>query len=75
MTTHVTPYPPLDLGRALRRVNSRLDLVMTMHDRNGARDCRAVADFLSRETDHREAQALAARARAVTRFLEGHRHV
>lgn len=75
MTNIVTPCPTFDPARAIHRLHRRLDFDLRMHFTSDARECATVARFLARELGTVPAKALAARAKAVSRFLEVHRHV
>ena len=75
MTTLVTPCPTFDPAGAIHRLHRRLDFDLRMHFTSDARECATVARFLARELGTVPAKALAARAKAVSRFLEVHRHV
>ena len=75
MTISVNSSPTLDPSRLLSKVNQRLSYALVISDKASARQCRIVADFLSLELGTVPAQAIAARARAVCRFMERHRHV
>jgi hypothetical protein len=70
MTTPVTPYPTFDPARAIDRLHRRLDFDLKTHFRTDARECAAVAKFLARELGTVPAKALAARGRAVVRYLD-----
>ncbi len=65
----------LDLDQAIQSLNSRLTQALSSRDTSTASDCRAVAGFLAHELGTVRLEALAARARAVARYLEINRHV
>jgi hypothetical protein len=76
MTTTVNPTPTLDLADAMRKLHRRLDFDLKTHFIEDAREAATVAKFLAKEVGTVPARALAARGRAVVRYLdlEGRRY-
>lgn len=74
MTTIVNPLT-LNLDDALRRLNGDLSFCLRVHATDMARECCTVAKFLARQTDLVAVKQVAARARAVAKFLEVNRYV
>jgi hypothetical protein len=64
-----------DLDDALRRLHGDLSFCLRVHATDMARECCTVAKFLARQTDLVAVKQVAARARAVAKFLEISRHV
>lgn len=75
MTPVITPSPTLDPARVIHRLHRRLDFDLKARFVSDARECCAVAKFLSKELGTVPARALLARAHAVARFLEVSRYV
>ena len=65
----------VDLDDALRRLHGDLSFCLRVHATDMARECCTVAKFLARQTDLVAVKQVAARARAVAKFLEISRHV
>ena len=65
----------LDLDAIVSHLNGDLTQALRIHSPALARERLAVCRFLARETDLVAVKQVAARARAVARFLEVSRHV
>lgn len=64
-----------NLDDALRRLNGDLSFCLRVHSLDMARERLTIAQFLARNCELLEVKKLAARAKAVARFLEINRHV
>ena len=64
----------LDLSRVIDHLHGDLTQALRIHSPDLARERLAVCRFLARETDLVAVKQVAARARAVAKFLEVSRH-
>ncbi len=64
-----------NLDDAIRRLNGDLSFCLRVHALDMARERLTIARFLARNCELLEVKRLAARARAVVRFMEISRHV